>query len=580
MTAALKIDRGARANLRVEGDLRWSVSRHGSLVLKGVDATLTIAAHPHGLIVTKHGRDRDVDILPGEVRFDRLVAYLAAETGIPIHRQPASKEKVFASSEAFGEHAWREQRLKIATALRQSGVWSRRGMSDQKKEAPKEFWSQLSIAELLTTEAHRGPRHVWQRLLESVNPTYFEKSHAGRLTSVHEQPNTILRRAQMTKAMELRLLPETPWTIRKWNKVPLTHLARYAVAGITRMEKWGYFATNGLMFENLIAGHGIFDYPVRIGSPMEELRAKFLAFLEHWPKTKAGVDSLNEAYNQGMTTHAVLAIAPQSPKELRELTQAWRQAREHGRKHLNETYKPPDLELKSGWKYVDHTNAHLMSDLYSCCFSNSPTYINQICRGDAFAVYRPSIHGTDKGALAFFRREAAFPRGSRGAEHSDIEARAHLWKLAEIKAFGNDEPNAAYRRDMEVLARTMNATRPGAMPEVIQDTDRRLRAMEALNPKLGITIRLARSVGNQVLDRAESLCAAHTLPELLASAGHVLDKDEYVWRASTERELEKERERNAQAALVLGIPETGVTVEKTEIERECEEAMVEHAIPF
>ena len=463
-----KITKETRLLLQENNQLSWSLKKNGSLLLTGSYKSAKITPHPNGLVLEiKREKGWRKLIYPGEIGFRQLTSVLCGELGVYQNKQKPSKDKIFISGEDYFNNAYREQKLQVSQALLQSGVWKNRGFSDKKKEAPKEFWKKLTISDMSQFDAYLGPRHFWKNMIKKSRHGFAQKDHIinnnnfinddYRSDIIGENFHSLVMNESVDLAFKKNLLPDVPWAIRRWDNFSLSNLAEHAISGNYRSKKWAYYATNCTMFEKTFKAHNILNCITKENSPYDKMRDSIYEFLEKWPKTKNGVASLESAFNQGMNISYILALKPKSPNELKEYTTVFRQIVDKDRNHLNSTYEVPKIELKPGYKYVDHTDAHLMSDKYDCCFSNSQMYIDAIVRGEAFAVCRPKFGKGDLGILTFFEKKLNYKTGKRE------------WMISENKGHGNTEPDNKYTLDMTALARAMTITHPESFLEVSQD---------------------------------------------------------------------------------------------------------------
>ena len=560
----MKIQKDIRPLLEEKNKFFARKIKNNSLVFGSKNnVEMHIIPHENGLILhtfkydseSKKVQDKKIT-LPGEVEFNKLTAYITQIIGIPEQIQKPSKEKLFKNINDYIEHAWREQKLKVSQALLQFGIWKRRGLSDKEKEAPKEFWKKLTIEELITKNGYLGPRTIWKSYLAESGGEYFgnietkserylqniKKPRYNKTKNIIE--SAIIEKEYFDEAVRRKTLPDVPWAIRRWNKFDLDDLAKHVLAGNYRSKKWAYFATNCTMFEKTLQGHDVLTARLREGSPAEKIREDFFEFLEHWPKTKNGVASLEEAFNQGMNKEDILALKPKSPKELKEYTVFWRQIYNKNKLSLNSTYQPPKVQLKEGWEYVDHTDAHLMSDLYKSCFSNNQHYINKIVQGKAFAIHRPRIGNGDLGALVYYELG------------KNKEETANEWTIFENKAYGNETTDKKYTNEAIAVGRAVTITHPEPFPEVIQNEKLLLEEKTTEAKKYQRVYAVHRSTVRHLYDNLKELCAVENVEELLAINGYKINIDEYiVEEISREEKFELERKNREAQEIFNGIKE-------------------------
>ena len=516
-----KIKTEDRKKLYTTDPIKWTVDDHGSLILTRNKETLTITVSKNG-INSSYKNERNPDKMsfnnmkiPGEIPLDRFVKFISKQMSVPFYNQKPSDIKVFEKPIELVEYALREQKLTILTALRQSKIWEKRGFSEQEKRAPKEYWKIIPFDIIDRYNGNEGPKIMWKNMLLSQR---FGKD----IDKDKQTEGNIIDDAIFQKAIELKIVPEVPWGIRKWSNFELENLTEYIHAGTTRSKHWANYATTCFMFDKTMRNHNVLNQGYREGSPLQKKRDEFLEFLYKWPKTKAGIGSMEEAFNQGMDMMNILDIQPKNPKELLDCLQIWRQMREGNRLHLNETYEVPKIPLKDGYKYVDHTDARQISDDYSCCFSNDSQYINTMCRGEGFAIYRPYFKGSDKGSLCFFELK------------ENLKTQKQTWFINEHRGHGNSTPDKEYIKDMKVILRTMNITQPYPFPEVEQDNEQVDKNLIEINPKFGKIIKIRKNDNSHIAREIYEYSAFKSVEDLVSTAGYNINLETYEWEPTTE----------------------------------------------
>ena len=510
-----------RKKLHTNDPIKWIVDDYGSLILKRNKETLTITTSKTGINTSYEDRYyiNHIDItsssFPGEIPLDRFITFLSNKINVPFYSQKPSDIKVFEKPIELVEYALREQKLTILTALRQSKIWEKRGFSEQEKRAPKEYWKIIPFDIIDRYNGNEGPKIMWKNMLLS-------QSFGKDIDKDKQTEGNIIDDAIFQKAIELKIVPEVPWGIRKWSNFELENLTEYIHAGTTRSKHWANYATTCFMFDKTMRNHNVLNQRFREGSPLQKKRDEFMEFIYKWPKTKAGIGSIEEAFNQGMNMINILDLQPKNPKELLDCIQVWRQMGEKNRLHLNETYEVPKNPLKDGYKYVDHTDALQISDDYSCCFSNSPEYIDAICRGEGFAIYRPHFKGSDKGSLCFFELEKS------------LKTQERIWVINEHRGYGNSNPDKQYIQDMKVILRTINVTHPYPFPIVQQDNERVIKDLIETNPKFEKVVETVKKYSQQIWEEINKNCAFEYLEDAISQAGCSLDRKTYEWKPNTE----------------------------------------------
>lgn len=520
-----KIHPENREKLYATNPIKWTVDNYGSLVLTSKKEKLKITVSETG-INTSHQRRRPSgsysfahhNNFPGEIPFNSFVGFLSKQMNISFYNQKPSDQKVFKKPIELIEYALREQKLTIITALRQSNIWKKRGFSDPEKRAPKEYWQTLPLEIIKQYDGERGPKIMWKNMLMRI---YRINNHDDILKS-EQTEDDIINDTVFQKAIELKVIPEVPWGIRKWSNFNIDALREYVTAGTTRSKHWPNYAATCFMFDPTMRDHNVLNQGYREGSPPQKKRDEFLEFLYKWPKTKAGIKSMEEAFNQGMNMMNILDLQPKNPKELLDCTQIWRHISDKDRLYLNSTYQIPKIPLKDGYKYVDHTDAIQISSDYSCCFSNDSRYINTICRGKGFAIYRPHFKDSDKGSLCFFELE------------KNLKTQEQIWVIKEHRGHGNSTPNKKYIQDMEVILRTINITHSHSFPTVQQDGEQVIRDLIEINPKFAKIIEIAKDYDEEMSNKIRRCSLFFSIEELVQSAGQMFNHETYEWEPTTE----------------------------------------------
>ncbi len=554
----IKLSSKIRKNLKENDGLTWRFEDN-TLYLDGKNKKVKIKSDVNGLSIDyniENYKKKDKLVyeqlkIAGEFSFDRVIDIISGKTELPILQQKPSKEKVFSHPINFFEYTIRDQKLTIATALRKYGVWKNRGYSTINKSAPKEYWNKLTDDIIKKYNTYQEPSETWKAIiLKDTKSTWedcYEFGISDRYKKNIQSEKKILRDAGYRKTIELKIIPEVPWGIRKWTNFSYDSLAIYTTSGLIRSKNWANYASTCFMFDKTMQSHDVFSKNFRKDSPLYQQRDKFLEFLYTWPKTKAGISSLEEAFNQGMNVKNILDIQPKNPKELLDCLQIWRQYSQENRLKMTSEYIPPNLLLNEGYKYVDHTDCLQMSNWYSCCFSNASNYINNICKGCAFAIYRPKFSGNDKGSLCFFKLDI------------DKKTQKPYWRVYEHRGFGNSIPNEKYSKDMQLIARTLTITHPYEFPKVTQDNEKNVENLGKINPKFLKTYHAVKNNNHQIFEQISDLCIETTLQDVLKAEGCDFDIETYVWKETSPENMQEYQNKNKRAEnLLAGLPEFAI----------------------
>ena len=188
--------------------------------------------------------------------------------------------------------ALKHRKREIAGALLANGLWQKRGFFDKKKTAPKNFWQIIPVQELIVgdkrdlkrwwedalirsakelpeiinygLESHRNGLESYRndyaialkmkRLQENhghlTEEEYSEKKKSYRMRGIVEK-NALLK--PIRDKIKKGSLPEYPWEIRNWDKIPFEPLKKALLYGLHKMPEWeAYIKSGAPQIEGLI----------------------------------------------------------------------------------------------------------------------------------------------------------------------------------------------------------------------------------------------------------------------------------------------------------------------------------------
>lgn len=469
---AEKIQKYFRDQIIITNPIKYNKNKN---IFQSVGSTTSFSITPmhYGLHLQFLGKDTNDTIkVPGEIKFNKLVEIIRSYTECLNTKYLDIKESTIDDNiyikptynpiyhNDLGTHLDRERRLNIGLELRASNLWKNRGFYDPEKKIPKIYWEKISSYDIKKFEPLETTQNVWKKKFDT-----WVFLGCGKENSSEESRNKIYQ-----KSLETKIIPEVPWGVRKWSNFSLPSLARHTINGTIKSKQWAKYAASCLVFDNMLDSHNVFSHRYIKNSPLYRERDEFMQFLTTWSKTKSGVVSLDDAFNQGMNVRNILDLAPKTTKELQDFLPIWRKISDKERSFLDDSYQPPKIALKDGYIYVDHTNSMKISDLYNCCFSNSPDYINKICDGNGFAVYQPNFDTKkgDNGSLCFFVL--------------NTNEKKPQWAIKEIRGYHNSETSEKSQNDMTAIARSMTITHPYKFPH-LDNTEKRKEFLEDIFSK-------------------------------------------------------------------------------------------------
>jgi len=255
--------------------------------------TVSVEIHPRGLLLMVNQKKY---IIPGELSLAKTVDLLAEEYN-PIKQiidDPDVKEK-FTDQDSLNATRYysdiaddaREQtkslalkhrKREIAGALLANNLWQKRGFVDKEKVAPKNFWQVVPVEEIIIGDK-RNLKRWWEAslarsLINSIGHQNYglkiyqnfeygramkmqelaykddhltEKEYAAKIKSyrVHEiiEKNALLK--PIRNKIKEGFLPEYPWEIRDWDKIPFEPLKKALLYGLHKMPEWEAYIKSG-----------------------------------------------------------------------------------------------------------------------------------------------------------------------------------------------------------------------------------------------------------------------------------------------------------------------------------------------
>ncbi len=476
-------------------------------------------------------------VIPGEVPKNRAVSFI--RQCVPENYWRNSDRADDAVERPWQKHKKPEDRTisirelshetDISKALDESGFWKARGRMDPKKKIPKSFFTTMPVSEL-SRGRHSSIQAWWKDCLVRkgfgrgvglVSYTYsglkptdedpFEverklegRNRNGELDntidptpylamekngfSIVQQLNRISgfrkmveQRRNVAALIDLGLVPESPTSVRGFDKISLKRLLKYIEKDIHRSKALGRFtASVAPTFFKTLERHNWLQARGEYADGFVSLVAQ----LEKLPKSKRAAEAVNSAINAGMTRATFCKIENITINRINELASLSqlevRLNHNHDRGYLNANYRPPTIPLDDGWKFADHETFPKLSDQYNICISNVWHYEDQICRGRAHVIYRED-HKTNGGAVAFIEFNDPYNVTSPGLDvtvHFDAEhPYGGTWRVREIRGFANADVHSQYNREAEIAAKVLTKTLDRPSPSVKQ-LDKQQQALE------------------------------------------------------------------------------------------------------
>ena len=174
--------------------------------------------------------------------------------------------------------ALRHRKREIAGALLANNLWQKRGFVDKEKVAPKNFWQEVPVEELMLGDK-RDLKRWWEDALSRTlmhlpgNEIYglkdyknFESESDMEMQELQENRGHLTKEEYSEKAKPYRMrgiikrnayikpvrdkikegfLPEYPWEIRNWDKISFETLKKALLYGLHKMPEWEAYTKCG-----------------------------------------------------------------------------------------------------------------------------------------------------------------------------------------------------------------------------------------------------------------------------------------------------------------------------------------------
>jgi hypothetical protein len=489
-----------------------------SLACANVNVYGLLRPHRFGLELTIRFTHDKTDVkrcvIPGEVPFKRAVEFLkhAIKSDITYEKQHREDCPLFAWTGPDSPER------DIEDVLENSAIWNSRGRMDPQRKIPNAFFTEYPVAELargrhtsiqawwkdhlvqhasfsykLGLETYTYPRSPEQQrtdaIMEKQDQDFWKQKrdaftditfNGGSDLALPKRPKALARyrrqrkqqhnfglyvetRRNINALITLGLVPESPTSVRRFDKISLVDLRVYIDDDVHRSPAFGRF-TSGVAqtFGKTLGIHGW----LQARGSNAPLFTKIVAQLEHLPKSKRAATVLNQAINAGVSREAFCAIKDISLTNVVALTTLLTERQKLAGRgtaaSINRNYKPPAIPLADGWNFADHTTFPQLSDKYSCCISNSSFYEAAVAQGRAHVLYRED-HKTKNGAVAFLTLQAS--------PENAPDNPSRQWIVEEIRGFGNSNVDPEYMREATIVAKVLTKTLGGPSPAVPQLSD-------------------------------------------------------------------------------------------------------------
>ena len=447
--------------------------------------------------------------LPGEVRDERTLEIISKVL-----------ENIHSSTRTYDGRADKSVNSDIIERVRAGmmKILPHRGLMDEKKEIPAEFWElapdswlkrglkgvrrddtserkstgaanwMLDVQTSIFFANVRDPRDriddaAFEQIMTMVINDKLSMTDADReLRAKNQLQVHIDVKTGVHSCFEEGLLPEKIWGYKHWQKM-IPHFETLLVNGVTTSKKLGTLlaadkdAEGKEIYLPVLATHveQIKGWPA-IHPERVAMRDKFFELLTKWPKTQEMGQLLNDAFNYGVPMEMIVERNITRRRPMEELIALARVARMHERQiyGLTEKYEEPPIDLKDqkmnlkeNWRIANHKTFPRLGTYYDCCIADSGLYESTMVEGKAFIVYLEDlITPTEKGP---FNKEEEIRRSyqeiGRGAlvycEHDGDK-----WQISQMKSWHNHQVHPQYATEAKKIVSYMNEHHRHAMPRM------------------------------------------------------------------------------------------------------------------